>query len=43
MLSPADPTGVPHIGRVRITPDARSYVYGQIRHLSEMYLVQGVR
>jgi hypothetical protein len=42
-LSPPDPTGVQHIGRVRITPDASSYVFGQIRQLSEMYLVQGIR
>jgi len=43
VLSPPDLTGVPHIGRVRITPDAGSYAYGHIRHLSEMYLAQGVR
>ena len=43
VLSPPDLTGVPHIGRVRITPDAGSYAYGHIRHLSDMYLAQGVR
>jgi dipeptidyl aminopeptidase/acylaminoacyl peptidase len=43
LLSPADPTGVLSIGRVRITPDASSYAYGQVRHFSEMFLAQGVR
>jgi len=43
MLRPADLTGVPHIGRVQITPDAKSYAYGQIRQLSELYLVEGVK
>jgi hypothetical protein len=39
----SDLTGVPHIGRVQITPDAKSYAYGQIRQLSELYLVEGVK
>jgi Tol biopolymer transport system component len=43
VLSPPDLTGVLSIGRVRITPDARSYVYGQVRSFSEMYLAEGVR
>ena len=43
VLSPPDLTGVLSIGRVRITADASSYVYGQVRHFSEMYLAQGVR
>jgi Tol biopolymer transport system component/tRNA A-37 threonylcarbamoyl transferase component Bud32 len=43
MLRPSDLTGVPHIGRVQITPDAKSYAYGQIRQLSELYLVEGVK
>jgi hypothetical protein len=43
VLGPADVTGVQHIGRVQITPDARSYAYGHIRQLSELYLVEGVK
>ncbi len=43
VLGPADVTGVQHIGRVQITPDARSYAYGHIRQLSELYLVDGVK
>jgi len=43
VLGPADPTGVPHSGRVQITPDASSYAYGHIRHLSELFLVDGLK
>jgi Tol biopolymer transport system component len=43
VLGPSDLTGVPHIGRVQITPDGSGYAYGHIRLLSELYLVQGVR
>jgi len=43
VLAPADPTGVPSIGRVQITPDARSYAYGHVRQLSELFLVEGLK
>jgi eukaryotic-like serine/threonine-protein kinase len=43
VLAPSDLTGVQHIGRVQITPDAKSYAYGHIRQLSELYLVDGVK
>jgi hypothetical protein len=43
VLAPSDLTGVQHIGRVQITPDAKSYAYGHIRQLSELYLMQGVK
>jgi len=43
VLAPADLTGVPNIGRVQITPDARSYAYGHVRQLSELFLVDGLK
>ena len=43
VLAPADLTGVPNIGRVQITPDARAYAYGHVRQLSELFLVQGLK
>ncbi len=29
--------------RVRVTPDGRFYVYGAVKGLSELYLVEGLR
>jgi len=43
VLGPADLTGVPHSGRVQITPDAKSYAYGHMRQLSELFLVEGLK
>jgi len=43
VLGPADLTGVPFSGRVQITPDARSYAYGHVRQLSELFLVEGLK
>jgi eukaryotic-like serine/threonine-protein kinase len=43
VLGPADLTGVPYSGRVQITPDARSYAYGHVRQLSELFLVEGLK
>jgi Tol biopolymer transport system component len=43
VLAPADLTGVPNIGRVQITPDARAYAYGHVRQLSELFLVEGLK
>jgi Tol biopolymer transport system component len=42
VLGPADPTGVPNVGRVQIAPDASSYAYGHVRQLSELFLVDGL-
>ena len=42
-LFPEDSAGVISIGRVRITPDGRSYAYGYRRLLSELYLAEGLR
>lgn len=43
VLAPSDLTGVQHIGRVQMTPDASSYAYGHVRQLSELYLVEGLK
>ena len=42
-LVPSDDTGVVLVGPVLITPDAKSYVYGYIRIISDLYLVQGLK
>jgi Tol biopolymer transport system component len=43
VLGPSDLTGVPYSGRVQITPDAKSYAYGHVRQLSELFLVEGLK
>jgi Tol biopolymer transport system component len=43
VLGPADPTGVPSIGRVQIATAAGSYAYGHVRQLSELFLVEGLK
>jgi len=42
-VEPADAAGIDTIGRVMIAADARSYVYGYNRTLSDLYLVQGLK
>jgi Tol biopolymer transport system component/predicted Ser/Thr protein kinase len=42
-LVPADAAGIDTIRGVAITPDARAYVYGYIRTLSDLYLVEGLK
>ena len=42
-LVPADAAGIDTIRGVEITPDARAYVYGYIRTLSDLYLVEGLK
>ena len=42
-LAPADPAGVSQIGPIVMTPDARSYIYGYHRTLSDLYMVTGLR
>ena len=42
-LVPADAAGIDTIRGITITPDARSYVYGYIRTLSDLYLVEGLK
>lgn len=40
-LMPLDPAGVNIILPIWLTPDAKSYVYGYRRFLSDLYLVEG--
>ena len=42
-LMPSDPAGVERIGPVRITPDGKTYVYGFLRNLADLYLVEGLK
>ena len=42
-LRPADPAGVEFIGPILLTPDAKTYVYGYRRQLTDLYLVTGLR
>jgi len=42
-LVPADAAGIDTIRGITITPDARAYVYGYIRTLSDLYLVEGLK
>jgi Tol biopolymer transport system component len=38
-----DRSGVLSLGPIHITPDARTYVYGFTRRLSDLYVVEGLR
>jgi len=40
---PSDAAGIDTIRGVEIAPDAKSYVYGYIRTLSDLYLVEGLK
>jgi eukaryotic-like serine/threonine-protein kinase len=42
-LVPADAAGIDTIRGIAITPDAKAYVYGYIRTLSDLYLVDGLK
>jgi len=42
-LEPADAAGIDTINGVMITPDAKGYVYGYIRTLCDLYLVEGLK
>jgi len=42
-LVPADAAGIDTIRGINITPDAKAYVYGYIRTLSDLYLVEGLK
>jgi tRNA A-37 threonylcarbamoyl transferase component Bud32/Tol biopolymer transport system component len=42
-LEPADSAGIDTIAGVLMTPDTRAYVYGYIRTLSDLYLVEGLQ
>jgi Tol biopolymer transport system component/predicted Ser/Thr protein kinase len=42
-LVPADSAGIDTIRGITITPDARAYIYGYIRTLSDLYVVDGLK
>ena len=42
-LVPADSAGIDTIRGITITPDAKAYVYGYIRTLSDLYVVDGLK
>ena len=42
-LMPPDPVGIVTIRFIRLTPDAKSYVYSIERTLSELYVVDGLK
>jgi len=42
-LRPADPAGVEFIGPILLTPDAKTYVYGYRRFLTDLYVVDGLK
>ena len=42
-LRPADPAGVEFIGPILMTADAKTYVYGYRRLLTDLYVVDGLR
>jgi serine/threonine protein kinase/Tol biopolymer transport system component len=42
-LMPADPAGVERIGPIRMTTDAKTYVYGYHRALADLYLADGLK
>ncbi|MFZ0816694.1 MAG: WD40 repeat domain-containing serine/threonine protein kinase [Candidatus Sulfotelmatobacter sp.] len=42
-LEPADSAGIDTVRGIRITPDAKAYIYGYIRTLSDLYVVEGLK
>jgi Tol biopolymer transport system component len=42
-FSPADPAGVTSIETILVTPDGRSYAYGYVHNLSDLYVVDGLK
>ena len=42
-IMPADLVGVKYLPRVALTPDGKSYAYSYYRHLSDLYLVEGLK
>jgi len=42
-LRPSDPAGVEFIGPILMTADARTYVYGYRRALTDLYVVDGLK
>jgi hypothetical protein len=42
-LDPADAAGIDSINGIMMTTDAKGYVYGYIRTLCDLYLVEGIK
>jgi len=42
-LRPSDPAGVEFVGPILMTADAKTYVYGYRRLLTDLYVVEGLR
>ncbi len=42
-LEPADSAGIDTIGGIMMTPDAKGYIYGYVRTLCDLYLVEGLK
>ncbi len=42
-VSPVDLTGLCGVSHIILSPDGRSYIYGYIRLLSDLYLVKGLK
>lgn len=42
-LMPADPAGVTNVSPVAVTPDGETSVYGYVRRLSELFIVEGLQ
>ena len=42
-VGPSDPAGVTGIAHFQVTPDGRAYAYNDVRVLSDLYLVEGVK
>jgi hypothetical protein len=42
-FEPLDAAGIDNISRVLMSADGKAYVYGYIRTLSDLYLVEGLK
>jgi hypothetical protein len=42
-INPSDETGISDMSEIVFSADGRSYVYGYMRLLSELYLVNGLK
>ena len=40
---PADPGGITGISSVTMTPDAKIFAFNDRRHISELFLVEGLK
>ena len=42
-LMPPEPSGVGIVSPILVTPDGKSYAYGFVRTISDLYVVEGLR